>query len=337
MRPMQARATLEDVARVAGVSRATASRAVRGGESVSAANLEAVRRAVSELGYVPNPAARSLVTRQTDTIAVVVPEHDSRIFSDPFIASAIAGVAEALEDTPKQVVLLMRSRRRGNERMTGYLLGGHVDGIVVVSHHRDDHLPQVVARTGLPAAFIGRPLDADVEIPYVDLDNRAGGRMAAEHLIAAGARRIATVTGPLDMVAAVDRLAGWSAAMLAAGLDDSLRYEGDFTLQTAEEVGRRLLAEHPEVDAVFAANDLTAVGLVNVLRKGGRRVPDDVRIIGFDDTPLCLGTHPQLTSLTNPAKDLAHVATRMVLDQLASRPVESPVILRPALVARASA
>lgn len=334
---MQTRATLEDVARAAGVSRATASRAVRGGEFVSAANLAAVRKAVKDLGYVPNPAARSLVTRQTDTIAVVVPEHDARIFSDPFIASAIAGVAEALEETPKQLVLLMRSRRHGSQRMTAYLEGGHIDGTVVVSHHRGDHLPQVIARAGLAAAFIGRPFDADAGTAFVDLDNAAGGRMAAEHLIGAGARRIATVTGPLDMEAALDRLVGWSAALQDAGMDDSMRYEGDFTLQTAEAIGVRLITEHPEVDAVFAANDLTAVGIINALRAAGRRVPEDVRVIGFDDSPLCLGTHPQLTSLTNPAKELAHAATGMVLDQLAHRPVASPVILQPRLVVRASA
>ena len=332
-----ARSTLEDVARLAGVSRATASRAVRGGDLVSPGNLEAVQRAVAQLGYVPNPAARSLVTRTTDTIGVVVPEHDSRIFSDPFIALAIAGVAEALKETPKQLVLLMRSGIQANERLTRYLGGGHVDGVVVVSHHRDDNLARAIAAAGLPAAFIGRPLEPGSTLPYVDLDNVAGGRLAAERLIASGARRLATVTGPLDMVAAVDRLEGWSAALRESGLDDSIRYEGDFTLATAQQVGERLFAEHPEVDGVFAANDVTAVGLMNALRSIHRHVPDDLRIVGFDDTALGLSTHPQLTTVTNPAGELAHVATRMVLAQLAGRPFTSPVIIAPRLVARESA
>lgn len=331
------RATLEDVAREAGVSRATASRAIRGGELVSAPTLAAVTDAVERLGYVPNPAARSLVTRETDTIGVVVPEHDERIFSDPFIALAIAGVAGELAETPKQVVLLMRSRGRGNEQLVRYLRGGHVDGIIVVSHHRDDHLAREIAGLGLPVALIGRPLEADIDLPYVDVDNAAGGRLAAERLIASGVRHPATVTGPLDMVAAVDRLAGWSAGVRDAGLDDSIRYEGDFSMAPAEEIGRRLFAEHPEVDGVFAANDLIAVGLMNAAREMRVRVPHDVKIIGFDDTQLGLSTHPQLTTITNPAGELARLATVMLMEQLAGGHPTSPVILRPELVPRQSA
>lgn len=331
------RATLEDVAREAGVSRATASRAIRGGDLVSSANREAVQEAVERLGYVPNPAARSLVTRQTDTIAVVVPEHDDRIFSDPFIGRTIAGVGEALADTPQQVVLLMRSRSRGNEQLAAYLRGGHVDGIVVVSHHRDDHLAREIARSQLPTAFIGRPLEDGIDLPYVDLDNVAGGRLAAERLLASGMRHPATVTGPQDMVAAIDRLAGWGEALRAAGLDDAVRYEGDFTMLPAQELGRRLFEEHPEVDGVFAANDLIAVGVMNAARERGLRVPGDVRIVGFDDTPLGMSTHPQLTSITNPAGELARIATQLVLDQLAGERPAWPVILTPELVARESA
>lgn len=330
------RATLEDVARLAGVSRATASRAVRGGELVSAANREAVRQAVAALGYVPNPAARSLVTRRTDTIAVVVPEHDSLIFGDPFITGTIAGVAEALEDTQLQLLLLMRSRRGGDDRMTKYLEGGHVDGIVVVSHHRHDTLSEVIIGTGLPAAFIGRPLNAHADLSYVDLDNFVGGRLAAHHLLAAGARRPATVTGPLDMVAALDRVAGWTATLRGAGVDDSIQYEGDFTMATARTVAERLIAEHPDVDAIFAANDLSAIGVIQALRAAGRRVPDDVRVVGFDDSTLALTAEPTLTSITNPPKQLAHIATNMVLDELAERSTISPVILQPTLVVRAS-
>ena len=331
------RATLEDVAREAGVSRATASRAIRGGELVSAPTLAAVTDAVERLGYVPNPAARSLVTRETDTIGVVVPEHDERIFSDPFIALAIAGVASELAETPKQVVLLMRSRGRGNEQLVRYLRGGHVDGIIVVSHHRDDHLAREIGRLDLPIALIGRPLEADIHLPYVDVDNVVGGRLAAERLVASGVRHPATITGPLDMVAAVDRLAGWSAGIKDAGLDDSVRYEGDFSMAPAQEIGRRLFAEHPEVDGVFAANDLIAVGLLNAAREMHVRVPHDVKIVGYDDTQLGLSTHPQLTTVTNPAGELARLATVMLMDQLAGRRPASPVILRPELVARESA
>lgn len=336
MDDVRSRTTLEDVARVAGVSRATASRAVRGGELVSPVALEAVRRAVEQLGYVPNPAARSLVTRQTDTLAVVVPEDDARVFSDPFIAQAIGGVAEALAHTPKQLVLLMRARGQENKRLLPYLRGGHVDGIVVLSHHRDDHLERELAALHLPLAFIGRPLEPQLAVPYVDVDNVAGGRLAAEHLLAAGARRLATISGPLDMPAAVDRITGWSEALAEAGVTEVARYEGDFTLVRGEELGARLLAEHPEVDGVFAANDLTAAGVLNAARAAGRSVPRTLRLVGYDDTQLGLTTHPQLTTITNPGRDLARRATRMVLDQLAGQPAPPPIIITPVLVERAS-
>lgn len=334
---MGERPTLEDVARAAGVSRATASRAVRGGELVSEANREAVRRAVAELGYVPNRAARSLVTRRTDTIAVVVPEPDSRIFSDPFFAATIAGVADVLESTPKQIVLLIRSRSAGNERLLGYLEGDHVDGVVVVSHHREDHLTDLIVRSRIPAAFVGRPFSSHGELKYVDVDNRRGGRIAAEYLVATGARTIATITGPLDMAAAVDRHEGWREALLDAGLDPSLTYEGDFTMATARSLAARLLREHPEVDGVFAASDLMASGVIGALHAAGRAIPGDVRVVGFDDGPVAPETDPPLTTLTNPGRELAANATRMVLDQLDGRAYRAPVILRPSLVIRESA
>lgn len=336
MEEARSRATLEDVARMAGVSRATASRAVRGGDLVSATNLDAVRRAVAALGYVPNPAARSLVTRRTDTIGVVVPEDDARVFSDPFIAQAIGGIAAALASTPKQLVLLMRVRGQENERLLPYLRGGHVDGVVVLSHHRDDHLERELAAMAIPVAFIGRPLETDLSVPYVDVDNHTGGRLAAERLLAGGCRRPATVTGPLDMPAAVDRLAGWTAALDAAGVADVGRYEGDFTLATGRDLAARLFAEHPDVDGIFAANDLTAAGVLQAARAAGRKVPQDVRLIGYDDTELAASLHPQLTTVTNPGHGLGLRATRMVLDQLDGHPAPGSFIVQPVLVARAS-
>lgn len=331
------RATLEDVARLAGVSRATASRAVRGVAPVSEANRESVRRAVAELGYVPNRAARSLVTRRTDTIAVVVPEPDSRIFSDPFFAATVAGVVETLEETAHQVVLLMRSRGGGTERLADYLEGNHADGVVVISHHREDHLPAMIGRSGIPAAFVGRPITTVPSLQYADVDNRAGGRMAAEYLATTGSRTVAAVAGPLDMAAAVDRLEGWREGLANAGLDNTIWYEGDFTVATARALATRILRERPEVDGILAASDLTASGVLAALHADGRAVPGDVRVVGFDDSPVALETDPPLTTVTNPGRELAAAATRMVLAALDGRPFPAPVILQPRLVVRSSA
>ena len=166
--------TLDDVARVAGVSRATASRAINGGQRVSARAQSAVDGAVQTLGYVPNPAARSLVTRRTDSIAVVVPEPDDRVFSDPFFAGTLRGVNRVLAERDIQLVLLLARPGASTARALRYLTNRHVDGALVVSHHRDDRLAEHLADLGLPCVFGGRPWTGGDRVAYVDVDNTAG-------------------------------------------------------------------------------------------------------------------------------------------------------------------
>ncbi|WP_310530060.1 LacI family DNA-binding transcriptional regulator, partial [Nocardioides sp.] len=172
--------TLDEVARVAGVSRATASRAINGGQRVSARAQSSVDAAVSSLGYVPNPAARSLVTRRTDSIAVVVPEPDDRVFSDPFFAGTLRGVTRVLGERDIQLVLLLARPGASTARTLRYLTNRHVDGALVVSHHRDDGLAEHMARLDLPCVFGGRPWAASDRVAYVDVDNTAGERLATE-------------------------------------------------------------------------------------------------------------------------------------------------------------
>ena len=209
--------TLEQVAERAGVSRSTASRAINGGLRVSPDALAAVEAAVAELGYTPNRAARSLVTKRTDSIALVVPEPDERVLSDPFFAGTLNGLSTALADSDIQVVLVI-ARPGESERTVRYLRNGHVDGAIVVSHHRTDDLDRVLLTSRLPNVFVGRPLSVDPrEVHFVDTDNVAGGELAAQHLIERGATRIATIAGPQDMSAGVDRLTGWRSAVRRAG------------------------------------------------------------------------------------------------------------------------
>lgn len=200
--------TLDQVASLAGVSRATASRAINGGSRVSPEALAAVQEAVRVLGYTPNRAARSLVTRRTDSVAIVVPEPNERVFSDPFFSDWLRGVSAVLESTDIQLVLLLSRPGDEGARTMRYLRNRHVDGALVISHHRGDGLTEEIADLGLPCVFGGRPWSGAERISYVDVDNRAGGRLAAEALIERGCRRIATVAGPADMTAAVDRLEG---------------------------------------------------------------------------------------------------------------------------------
>jgi DNA-binding LacI/PurR family transcriptional regulator len=329
----QSAPTLEDVARVAGVSRATVSRVVNGGTLVAAKTTEAVREAIEELGYHPNRAARSLVTRRTGVIAVVVPETDERVFSDPFFPQAYHGALQAFAEPDVQVVLAMAQPGDGPARMVRYLDSGHVDGAIIVSHH-GPALGIALAKSWQPVVFVGDPEAPGVY--YVDLDNAEAARVATRHLIERGARRIATITGPLDMGSARSRLRGFQEAMTAAGLDPSWYVEGGYTAKSGLLV-EQLLAEHPDIDGLFAANDLMAVTAMQVIQQTGRRVPEDVRIIGFDDAAIAQQCTPQLTSMTNPAAENTRSAAEMLIELLAGGTPESPRMMPPSrLVVRAS-
>lgn len=331
--------TLEEVARVAGVSRATVSRAINGGARVSPAARAAVERAIAELSYIPNRAARSLVTRRTDSVALVVPETGSKLVGDPFLIGALQGVTTGLADTELQLVLLIAQRAGDTERLLRYLRAGHVDGALVMSHHREDHLPTELVKVGLRCVFLGRPLEQeDVGVTYVDVDNVGGGRAATEHLIQRDARRIATIAGPADMPAGVDRLAGWRAALKDAGLPDDALAFGDFTADAGASAMATLLARWPDLDAVFVASDLMATGALQVLRDAGRTVPDDVAVVGFDDSMLATASVPPLTTVRQDAEALGQRAAELLLAQLGEAPVEpAGEILPTELIVRASA
>ncbi|WP_329531192.1 LacI family transcriptional regulator [Streptomyces sp. NBC_01450] len=339
------RPTLEAVAARAGVSRATASRVVNGGDGVREPLVERVRRAVEELGYVPNQAARSLVTRRHDAVAVVIAEPETRVFADPFFALQLRGISKELTAHDSQLVLLLTEGRDDHTRVGRYLAGGHVDGALVFSLHLDDPLPELIHGAGVPTVFGGRPGWGDGARPavYVDSDNRGGAREAVRHLVGLGRTRIAHITGALDQTSAVDRLDGFRDVMGEA--DPRLVVEGDFTPAGGERAMRELLERCPDVDAVFAANDLTASGALRVLRERGRRVPDDVAVIGFDDMlPVAEQTDPPLTTVRQDIEEMGRLMARLLLRDLDRRTGKqgldggpAGVVLPTTLVRRASA
>ncbi|MER5900668.1 LacI family DNA-binding transcriptional regulator [Streptomyces mirabilis] len=314
------RPTLEAVAARAGVSRATASRVVNGGDGVREPLVERVRRAVEELGYVPNQAARSLVTRRHDAVAVVIAEPETRVFADPFFALQLRGISKELTAHDSQLVLLLTEGRDDHARVGRYLAGGHVDGALVFSLHLDDPLPELIHGAGVPTVFGGRPDwgDGARRAVYVDSDNRGGAREAVRHLVGLGRTRVAHITGALDQTSAVDRLDGFRDVMGDA--DPRLVVEGDFTPAGGERAMRELLERCPDVDAVFAANDLTASGALRVLRERGRRVPDDVAVIGFDDMlPVAEQTDPPLTTVRQDIEEMGRLMARLLLRDLDRR------------------
>ena len=311
---------------------------VNGSPQVSEATRAAVLRAVEDLGYVPNRAARSLVTRRTDTVALVVSEPGDRIFGEPYFAATVRGIGERLGASPYQLVLTMAADQRDRDRVAAYLTDQHVDGVLLLSLHAPDDLPALLESRGLPTVCGGRPAGAHPPC-VVDVDNRAGGRLAMAHLVATGRRSPAVLAGPQDMSSGRDRLAGARDALTAAGLDaGALRVElGDYSEASGEAAMLALLGSGGVPDAVFAASDLMAVGALRVLREAGLRVPDDVAVVGFDDSPVCRHTDPQLTTVQQPVEEMGRVMADLLLARLAGREVPAETVLPTRLVVRRSA
>ena len=330
------RPTLEEVARRAGVSRATVSRVVNGSTTVAPPIQEAVRRAVRELGYVPNLAARTLVTQRTDSIALVLPETATRVFSDdPLFPGIVRGVSQELEAADRQLVLMMAGSAASHDRIERYAMGRHVDGVMFASMHGMDPLPGALARIGMPAVCSGRPLGRP-GVPYVDIDHISGVTSAVRHLLDSGRRRIATIAGPQDMVAGIERLAGYRQA-LRESQRRSIVAVGDFTRESGAAAMRHLLEDDPALDAVFVASDLMADGALRTLREAGRRVPDDVAVIGFDDADFARYTDPPLTTVRQPIIEIGREMVRLLLRLADGEPVEDALILPTHLVLRDSA
>jgi len=336
--------TLEDVAQLAGVSRATVSRVINGIRNVNPELHEVVWNAVQATGYVPNRAARSLVTRRTGTIALVVSDsesHDddpfmSRFFSDPFFGRVVGGLLSALRPAGTQLALQLVGSQDARTRLVGDLRQGQADGSVVLSLHPGDSLPQLLADAGLAGIMIGRPA-TPVPISYVDLANDRGAALAADHLVARGRHRIGMITGPVEVPASHDRITGFRQAMARHGHAYIPSVEGNFTHESGDRAMRALIAAHPDLDAVFVANDLMAQGGLSALHELGRRVPSDVAVVGFDDSSAALAARPTLTTIRQPLEDMAAEAARLLMARVDDPSLRvTSVIFEPTLIVRAS-
>ncbi|MFJ4828195.1 LacI family DNA-binding transcriptional regulator [Streptomyces bacillaris] len=324
------RPTLEEVAARAGVGRGTASRVINGSPRVSEATREAVEAAVAELGYVPNRAARALAGNRTDAIALVVPEPETRFFAEPYFSAIVRGVGAALADTEMQLLLTLAGNDRERRRLAQYLTAHRVDGVLLVAVHADDPLPELLEQLGMPCVISGARHAAE-PLASVDSDNFEGARAAVEHLVSRGRRRVATITGRLEVYGAQRRLDGYRAALATAGLppDERLIAPADFTEEGGARAMRELLDRRPDLDAVFAASDVMAAGARQVLREAGRRIPEDVALIGFDDSVVARHMHPPLTSVRQPIEEMGRRMAELLLEEIAGRSGERPTVVLP--------
>jgi LacI family transcriptional regulator len=329
--------TLEAVAAEAGVSRSTVSRVVNGSSKVRADVVEIVQAAIERLNYVPNRAARSLVNSQTMAIALVIPEDTGRFFGDPYFAAIVQGIARGLEQSDYVLNLQLASQSNPSRKTVRYLTGGNVDGAFVVSHHAGDNFLADLGAS-LPVVFGGRPLSRGTSTSYfVDVDNDAAAAMGTQFLIDRGCQRIATIAGPPDMPAGIDRTAGWMRALEGAGLSRERLVHGDFSQASGANAMRELLRRHPDLDAVFVASDLMATGAIAVLVEQGVRVPEDVRVVGFDDSPAATTGVIPLTTVHQPSESQGKMMAEMMLALLRGEAVEPECIMPTHMVVRASA
>ncbi|MEU3295155.1 LacI family DNA-binding transcriptional regulator [Streptomyces longwoodensis] len=331
--------TLEEVAARAGVGRGTVSRVINNAAGVKESTRRAVQQAIAELGYVPNLAARSLAGRRADAVALVMTEPDWRQFAEPFFSEIVTALGDAVADTGLQLLLTLVRSDAERLRFLEYARGGRVDGVLLMSVHADDPLPDMLAEARMPTVLLGRR-SAEEYVSYVDADNVGGARTAVGHLLDQGRTAIATITGPADMYVAQCRLRGYHEALELAGLGGKPSWvaEGDFTEESGRRAMARLIERHPEIDGVLAASDTTAAGALQALRAAGRRVPEDVAVIGFDDFPLARRTAPPLTTVRQPLEEIGRAMVRLLLEEMEEPSVAwRHVILRTELVLRESA
>jgi DNA-binding LacI/PurR family transcriptional regulator len=329
--------TLDDVAALAGVGRGTVSRTINGAPHVSRPTHARVMAAVEALGYVPNRAARSLVTRRADTVTLVISESEERFFSEPFFAGVVRGISAALAETSRPLLLAMAQTAEQHASLEHFLVGQHVDGVMLLSLHGDDRLLGRLEERGLPTVLGGRPPHGE-QTSFVDVDNVSGGREATRHLLAAGRRRVALIAGPRDMAVSDDRLIGYRRALdeLDVPFDPALVVVGDFTEHGGQVAMDRLLTQAPDLDAVFASSDLMAAGALRTLHRHSRSVPGDVAVVGFDDAPVAQHTDPQLSTVHQPVEEMGRAMVDLLVARIEGRDAGSHRVLQPHLVVRES-
>ncbi|MEU8076097.1 LacI family DNA-binding transcriptional regulator [Catellatospora citrea] len=329
-------ATLAEVARAAGVSIATASRVLNNSSQVSAEAYQRVCDAASRLGYRRRRAAWGRSSAGARAVAAVVHAGHRLVYTEPFFARFL-GAAEtelARYDLPLLVTNVSGTLA---ETVGRYLRAGNVAGVIIVSDHGPLPLSGSLAALGLPITVVGRPLHP-YQLPYVDADNRGGARAAVEYLLGKGYRTIGHIAAPPDTGPGADRLAGFRDAIQASGRTDLPVAYGDWSQASAAHAMQRLLDQRPQLDAVFAASDVMAAGAVRYLRQAGRRIPDDVAVVGFDDHALAAQVRPALTTVRQPVELMGATAVQGLLAAAAGEaPREHATVLPTELVVRDSA
>ena len=323
----QADVTIDLVAKAAGVSRATVSRVMNGTAKVSPERVKAVNKAIAKYNFTPNATARRLAGGRSGLIALLMEESSEEFFLNPFWGQVVQGFSSAITEAGLHPLLLIRPKSGTEDSLFSTLQAGQMDGIAIFSWHRPLRSFEKMLDPKMAVVF-GGDLGGSKKYPFVDVDNVKGGYLATKHLIDSGCKNIVTITGDLKLQSGRDRLEGYEKAIAAAGMkhNDQLVVHGDYTQSKAEELIRQLIKKKIKFDGVFAGNDLSAMGVINVLLQSGISVPGKVKVVGFDDSPVASRNQPSISTIKQPIRELGAQVAYSLLSILNGESVEDKVL-----------
>jgi DNA-binding LacI/PurR family transcriptional regulator len=329
------RPTLEDVAKVAGVSRATVSRVVRKVDGVKPEIVEVVTKAIQETGFKANLAARALAGGSTQTIGVVFRENFGDLFRNAFWGEVLQGIYEVFSPINYQLTFLVNDEAH-MDAVESYLFNGHVDGVLILSLDNDDKLLKSLVKQNIPVVSMGRP-GRGIKISFVESDDHAGGYLAAEKLVSIGCKKIGLISGREDLVSNQVRISGFEEALNEAQFDFDryVQISGGFTTEGAYEATKQLLHEHSDIDGLYVLSDLMGLGVMEALYELNIQVPQKVSLISHDNSPHSLVTSPKMTSIGFSSREYGNTGAGLLLDVIAGKPMKS-VTFNPFLAERGS-
>lgn len=309
--------TIEDVAKLAGVSKSTVSRVLTGSPKVSPAARQAVERAIDESGFRLNAHARSLASGRSDAIAVLLTQPTEELFDDPTIRGLFRGVNEGLGEREEALLVLLAGSQREQRRAVRFLDKQRIDGVIHLTPHHADQILPTVLDAKLPMVVCGHLPGADLgpRVRCVTITDRDGAASAVRHLRACGAHRVAMIAGPADAPGNSERMLGYRDE-LGDAYDPALVAHGDFTLPSGREAMRQLLGSGVQFDAVFCASDRMAAGVYLAAQERGLSIPDDLQVVGFDGHPLGLDLMPPLTTVAQPIEHIGQKTVEMLNEMI---------------------
>jgi LacI family transcriptional regulator len=304
--------TLEEIAKRSNVSRSTVSRVINGDPNVKEETRQRVQKIIESVNFQPNLAARSLAAGRTDVIGLVIPAGLAALFTDPYFPQLVTGISTECNSGGYSVMLWLAEPEYERQMITKILHSGLLDGVIAASMVTDDPIVHSLYKSKMPFVLVGR--HPTLEVSFIDVDNVAGGYEATMHLISQGFKRIATISGPQNLIAGYDRFQGYKRALKENYLpyDAELVANGDFSESSGYQACLKLIPQKP--DAIFAANDTMAMGAFQALREAGLRVPEDTALVGFDDIPSAKSASVPLTTIRQPIQKLGAAAVNALIE-----------------------